>query len=68
MTNTPESELQDDLRRELQKVYEAVDLAEKYHSLINEANSHLHSSQTVMHSPMTIKLKLAKQSLERILK
>lgn len=59
--------MKDDLKRELKKVQEAVDLAAEYHIKINEANSKLHCSDSVLHSPMTTKLILAKQSLERIL-
>lgn len=59
--------MNDDLKRELKKVLEAVSLASDYHTKINEANSKLHCSETVLHSPMTNKLILAKQSLERIL-
>lgn len=59
--------LTDDLRRELAKVLEAVTLAAKYHTKINEANSALHSSEQVLYSPLTSKLILAQQSLERIL-
>lgn len=59
--------MSDDLKRELQKIQEAVSLAAEYHIKINEANSKLHCSETVLHSPMTNKLILAKQSLERIL-
>lgn len=59
--------MSDDLTRELKKVLEAVSLATEYHVKINEANSKLHCSETVLHSPMTNKLILAKQSLERIL-
>lgn len=57
----------DDLKRELLKIQEAVNLAAEYHIKINEANSRLHCSETVLHSPMTNKLILARQSLERIL-
>lgn len=59
--------MSEDVKRELTKVLEAVDLASEYHIKINEANSKLHCSETVLHSPMTTKLILAKQSLERIL-
>lgn len=57
----------EDQVRELKKVLEAVSLAAKYHTKINEANSALHCSETVLHSPMTNKLILAQQSLERML-
>jgi hypothetical protein len=57
----------DNQERELRKVLEAVSLAASYHVKINEANSKLHCSETVLHSPMTNKLILAQQSLERIL-
>jgi len=57
----------EDLEREHKKILEAVTLAADYHTKINEANSKLHCSDTVLHSPMTNKLILAKQSLERIL-
>lgn len=60
--------MSEDLIRELKKVQEAVTLAAEYHTKINEANSKLHCSETVLHSPMTNKLILAQQSLERILK
>lgn len=56
-----------DLKRELVKILEAVSLAEEYHTKINEANSKLHCSSTVLYSPMTTKLILAKKSLERII-
>ena len=59
--------MSEDVKIELTKVLEAVDLASEYHIKINEANSKLHCSETVLHSPMTTKLILAKQSLERIL-
>jgi len=59
--------MSDDMKRELKKVLEAVSLASEYHIKINEANSRLHCSDTVLHSPMTNKLILAKQSLKRIL-
>jgi hypothetical protein len=59
--------MSDDQVRELRKVLEAVSLAADYHTKINEANSKLHCSETVLHSPLTNKLMLAKQSLERIL-
>lgn len=59
--------MNDDQKRELKKVLEAVSLAARYHTKINEANSALHCSDTVLHSPMTNKLILAQQSLERIL-
>lgn len=54
-------------KRELEKVLEAVTLAAEYHTHINEANSKLHCSEKVLHSPMTTKLVLAQQSLEDIL-
>lgn len=59
--------MSEDTKRELEKVLEAVSLAETYHTKVNEANSALHSSDKVLYSPMTNKLILAKQSLERIL-
>lgn len=59
--------MNEDQTRELKKVLEAVTLASEYHTKINEANSKLHCSDTVLHSPMTNKLILAKQSLERLL-
>lgn len=59
--------MSEDIKRELEKVLEAVTLAETYHTKVNEANSALHSSEKVLYSPMTNKLILAKQSLERIL-
>lgn len=58
--------MSDDQVRELKKVLEAVSLAVEYHTKINEANSKLHCSETVLHSPLTNKLILAKQSLERM--
>lgn len=61
------NDLSDNDTRELQKVLEAVKLAAEYHTHINEANSKLHCSETVLHSPMTNKLILAQQSLERML-
>lgn len=57
----------DDQIRELSKVKEAIDLSVTYHTKINEANSALHSSDKVLYSPMTNKLILAQQSLERML-
>ncbi|HUH57847.1 MAG TPA: hypothetical protein VL020_04975 [Pseudomonadales bacterium] len=62
-----ESSISADMKRELEKIKEAVDLATTYHAKINEANSALHSSDRVLYSPMTNKLILAQQSLERIL-
>jgi hypothetical protein len=59
--------MNEDQTRELKKVLEAVSLAARYHTKINEANSTLHCSETVLHSPMTNKLILAQQSLERML-
>ena len=59
--------MDDDTKRELEKVKEAVDLAVTYHTKVNEANSALHSSDKVLYSPMTNKLILAQQSLGRIL-
>ncbi len=59
--------MSEDQTRELKKVLEAVTLAADYHTKINEANSKLHCSDTVLHSPMTNKLIMAKQSLERML-
>ena len=57
----------EDLKREIEKIKEAVDLAVTYHTKVNEANSALHSSDKVLYSPMTNKLIMAKQSIERIL-
>lgn len=59
--------MNEDQTRELHKIKEAVDLAVSYHTKINEANSALHSSDKVLYSPMTNKLILAQQSLERLL-
>lgn len=59
--------MSDDIKRELEKIKEAVDLAVTYHTKVNEANSALHSSDKVLYSPMTNKLILAQQSLERII-
>lgn len=59
--------MNEDLTRELQKAKEAIDLAVTYHTKINEANSALHSSDKVLYSPMTNKLIMAQQSLDRIL-
>lgn len=59
--------MSDDLKRELEKIKEAVDLAVTYHTKVNEANSALHSSEKVLYSPMTSKLILAQISIERIL-
>lgn len=60
-------QINEDLKRELEKIKEAVDLAVTYHTKVNEANSALHSSDRVLYSPMTNKLILAQQALERIL-
>lgn len=59
--------MSEDLKRELQKIKEAIDLSVTYHTKINEANSALHSSDKVLYSPMTNKLIMAQQSLDRIL-
>lgn len=59
--------MNEDTTREIKKIKEAVDLAVTYHTKINEANSALHCSDKVLYSPMTNKLILAQQSLERIL-
>lgn len=53
--------------RELQKVQEAVTLAADYLSKVNEANSKLHCSAEVLYSPLTQKLRLAKETLNRML-
>lgn len=58
--------MNEDNKRELEKIKEAVDLAVTYHTKINEANSALHSSDKVLYSPMTNKLIMAQQSLERL--
>ena len=58
---------QSDLKREIEKIKEAVDLAVTYHTKVNEANSALHSSDKVLYSPMTNKLIMAQKSIERTL-
>lgn len=63
----PDLDKELDQRRELEKIKEAVDLAVTYHTKVNEANSALHSSDRVLYSPMTNKLILAQQALERML-
>jgi hypothetical protein len=54
-------------QRELAKVQEAVSLAADYLSKVNEANSKLHCSAEVLYSPLTQKLRIAKETLNRIL-
>lgn len=50
-----------DLIRDLEKIEEAVTTALEHHKLQNEANAKLHCSDTVLYSPLTVKLATAKQ-------
>ena len=59
--------MDEDLRRELEKIEEALELAVRYHSKTNEANAALHKSGRVLYSPMTISLMIGLDSVRKLL-
>lgn len=57
----------EDLKRELQKILEAVELAVQHHEKSNEANAALHASPKVLYSPLTTKLQSADNTLRNLI-
>ncbi len=57
----------EDFKRELQKVLEAIEAATEYHEKSNEANAALHLSERVLYSPLTAKLQTADNTLRNLL-
>lgn len=59
--------MNEDQKRELDKVLETVQLALRHHELQNKANSALHASDRVIYSPLTVKLQTAEDILLRLI-
>lgn len=57
----------EDLRRELSKIAQALDLTERHLTLTNEANAALHASDKVFYSPLTTLVHEAHESAKRLL-
>lgn len=56
----------EDYDRELQKALDTLNQVDKYLSAMNESNAALHCSSTIIHSPLTMKVKGTIINLEAV--
>lgn len=57
----------EDMKRELEKIKDALEWASTHHEKQSEANAALHGSTKVMYTPLASKLSNALMSVERVL-